>query len=351
MSIEYAKVEPASRQAFYETLLTFWDQRWERDFQQDFLDWRYARRTDGETLVALSGSKCIALIDTFIRPYRVGGRRVLVREPCDWYCTPGFRGVGMRLMKWLIAQNEPLLGVGLPEAAIAIAPRLKWRHLLDTHDFVLPITARRLAAAGLRKVGLGDGSVTKYMPRSIRLRSKSTWTQHRVTDSQVEEVAPERWPGEDWDAVRGDGGYAVTPVVTRSYVQWLASAPASLGRLICLAFRVEGALVGLSICRIEASKVGHKARLIHLQALEPDVRKLQWMIAENVALADGLAAESFHCRSSCPIINSALASLGFRRRSSEAVMAGFKEIAIPAGPVDMTFLRGDDAMIPSLIAE
>lgn len=30
MSTEYTKVEPATRQAFYDTLLTFWDQRWER---------------------------------------------------------------------------------------------------------------------------------------------------------------------------------------------------------------------------------------------------------------------------------------------------------------------------------
>ena len=29
----------------------------------------------------------------------------------------------------------------LPKAAIAIAPRPKWKHLPDTDDFVLPITA------------------------------------------------------------------------------------------------------------------------------------------------------------------------------------------------------------------
>jgi len=141
MSIEYTKVDAVNREAFYETLLTFWDQRWGRDFQQELLEWRYARRAPEETLVALSRSRCIGLIDTFLRSYRVGGQQVLVREPCDWYCPPGNRGVGMRLMKWLISQKEPLLGVGLPKAAIAIAPRLNWKHLLDTHDFVLPITA------------------------------------------------------------------------------------------------------------------------------------------------------------------------------------------------------------------
>jgi hypothetical protein len=62
MSIEYTKVDAANRQPFYETLLTFWDQRW---------------------------------------------------------------------------------GQGLPAGVtrLAFAPRLNWKHLLDTHDFVLPITA------------------------------------------------------------------------------------------------------------------------------------------------------------------------------------------------------------------
>jgi hypothetical protein len=141
MSIEYTKVDAANRQAFYETLLTFWDQRWDRDFQQELLDWRYARRApggDARCAVALPVHRAHRYFPSL---YRVGGQQVLVREPCDWYCLPGNRGVGMRLMKWLISQKEPLLGVGLPKAAIAIAPRLNWKHLLDTHDFVLPITA------------------------------------------------------------------------------------------------------------------------------------------------------------------------------------------------------------------
>jgi hypothetical protein len=32
-------------------------------------------------------------------------------------------------------------------------------------------------------------------------------------------------------------------------------------------------------------------------------------------------------------------------------MVGFNGLPIPSGPVNVTFLRGDDAMIPSLIAK
>jgi hypothetical protein len=232
---------------------------------------------------------------------------------------------------------------------------MKWRHLGDTHDFVLPITARRLAGAILRKAKLGDGSITSFFPRGILLRPTSSWTQHRRAGGEVEDVAPEDWP-EDWPEERpgiGDrADYAMAPIVTRSYVRWLSTAPSSLGKVFCSAFRTDdGALVGLTICRIEESRVGCKARLIHLQAFERNLGTLRWMIAENIHRAAQLHAESVHCRSSCAITDAALASLHFRRTANAPVMTGFKDSPIPSGPVNITFLRGDDAMIPSLIAE
>ena len=351
MAIELTKVESSTRQAFYDTLLTFWGQRWDDRFQQDFLAWRYGRRTDGETLVAMSGSQCIGLIDTFVRPYRIGREEVLVREPCDWFCLPGNRGVGMRLMKFLIAQGEPLLGVGLPEGAIAIAPRMGWTHLQDTHDFILPITVRRVAGAILRKARLGDGSIARHVPRGIRLRPNSAWTGHGEADGEVEDLLPENWPDEGWPSRDGGDAYAIAPILTKSYLRWLASGPAELGEVFCLAFKVRGAVVGLTTCRVEASKVGRKARLIHLQSSEVNVKTLRWMIAETVHRAIQLGAESVHCRSSCPTTNAALASLRFFPAANEAVMVGFNDRSIPSGPVNVTFLRGDDAMIPSLIAE
>jgi hypothetical protein len=351
MSIEYTKVETATRQAFYDALLTFWDQKWEGEFQHEFLAWRYGRRTDGETLIAMSGSKCVGLLDTFVRPYRVGGQEVLVREPCDWYCQPNHRGVGLRLMKFLIAQGDPLLGVAIAKGAIPIARRMNWTHLLDAHDFILPITARRVAGSILRRAKLGNGSIAKYLPRGIRLRPNAVWTKHREVDGDVADLAPEEWPENDWASADDGGAYALAPVLTKSYVQWLTSGPPSLGKVFCLAFRIKGALVGLTICRIEASKLGRKARLIHLQSSAPNVTTLRWMIAENVNRAVQLDAESVHCRSSCPSTNAALASLGFHDVAKEAVMVGFNDLPIPSGPVNVTFVRGDDAMIPSLIAE
>jgi hypothetical protein len=254
-------------------------------------------------------------------------------------------------MKLLIAQGDPLLGVAVAKGAIPIARRMNWTHLLDAHDFILPITARRLAESVLRKAKLGNGSIAKYLPRGIRLRPNTAWTKHREVDGEVADLSPEEWPENDWTSADDSGAYALAPVLTKSYVQWLTPGPPSLGKVFCRAFRIKGALVGLTICRIEASKYGRKARLIHLQPSAPNVRTLRWMIAENVHRAVQLDAESVHCRSSCSFTNAALASLGFHDVANEAVMVGFNDLPIPSGPVNVTFVRGDDAMIPSLIAE
>lgn len=75
------------------------------------------------------------------------------------------------------------------------------------------------------------------------------------------------------------------------------------------------------------------------------------MIAENVHRAVQLDAESVPRRSSCPSTNTALASLGFHDVANGAVVMGVNDLPMPTGPVNVTFVRGDDAMIPSLIAE
>jgi hypothetical protein len=111
-------------------------------------------------------------------------------------------------------------------------------------------------------------------------------------------------------------------------------------------------LVGISVTRIEQSKVGRKARLIHLQSFRPDVATLRWMIAENARRSTEREAESVHCRSSCQVTNDALRSLGFRETGQVPVITSFNDLpVVPGSAMNVTFLRGDDAMIPTLIAE
>jgi hypothetical protein len=54
MSIEYTKMDDAKPADVYDTLKTFWDQRWDRDFQQGFLDWGYAGGSRGEARCAVA---------------------------------------------------------------------------------------------------------------------------------------------------------------------------------------------------------------------------------------------------------------------------------------------------------
>lgn len=344
MCTEFTKVEASTREVFYDTLLMLWDQHWEKEFQQEFLAWRYGRRTDGETLVAMSGSKCIGVIDSFIRPYR--RHEVLVREPCDWYWLPGNRGVGMQLLRFLIAQGEPLLAVGRSKGTMAIAPRMNWTRLLDTHHFILPLTARRVTGA-IRAKGLGTDrsrctSRVGYAFGQIPLQD---------VDGEVEDLAPEDWPGEEWPNVVEGGGYAVAPILTKSYVQWLSS-----GRL--RSARSSASRSGKKrACR--AHDLPHRSEQGRAQgqAHPPAVIRTEH---EDAAVDDRR-----ECLSGGPARS--------RERPLQVVMPDYQRSArvpplpshrergrdgeiqwhapIPFGPVNVTFLRGDDVMIPSLIAE
>jgi hypothetical protein len=344
--VEFTTVTPEIREPFYEALLQFWNQPWAPEAMREFLDWRYVRRVGGETLVAMSGNTCLGLVDMFLRPYRIGDGEVLVREPCDWFCRPESRGLGMRMMRFINQQKEPLLGVGLPDAAVAIRRRMNWIHLTDAHDFMLRLTVRRLAAAAVRRLKLGDGSITRLIPSGLYLRPPRSWAAHKLPGGEVRDLAP---GSDDWAAIRSASVYELQPVFTPEYFDWLRSAPPSLGAVLGLTFHQEGRPVGFTISRIEPTLIGKKAKIIHLQAFVPKVETLRWMIAENISRAIELGAESAQCRSSCQVTNAALASLGFAPKRREAVMIGFGDRAVPKGATNVTFLRGDDAMIPSLI--
>lgn len=344
MSIEFTILSPQIRPAVYESLLSFWNQEWDADFGQQFLDWRYGKREHCETLVAMSATKCVGMIDTFIRPYFVNGEIMMVREPCDWFCLPDHRGAGLRLLKYLIAQGAPLLGVGLPAAALAIAPRLNWSHLADAREFILPLSIRRVAGAVLRKLKLGDGSIARHIPSRFQLRSRSAWASHSMPGGRVDHLALD----EEF-MMPFPTDYGLAPILTADYLRWLRAAPSSLGKLFELVFRRDGKVVGLTLNRAEPTKIGERFRIIHMHAVGGSSEILEWMLTQTVVRAIDQGAESVHCRTSCMEAWTALNALRFVETDRMKVMSWFSDRATPSGATNVTFLRGDDAMIPSLM--
>ena len=63
----------------------------------------------------------------------------MVRETCDWFCLPEYRafGVGLHLMRRMMAKPEPILVIGGTTYTRDLLPRLKWTRLPDVGNYLL----------------------------------------------------------------------------------------------------------------------------------------------------------------------------------------------------------------------
>jgi hypothetical protein len=245
-------------------------------------------------------------------------------------------------MRFLNQQAEPQLGVGMPASAIAISRRMKWTKLTGICDYTLRLSVRRLAATALRRLRIGNGSAARFIPPGLQIHSRN-WQRWDLPGGEVRAIKPDDWP------LPPATGYGLAPICTKEYFAWLSAAPAFLGKVFGLIFHRDGCPAGFSVCRVEPSFLGTKARIIHIHAFQPDAAVLRWMLAANVAMAVELGAEFVLIRSTCPVTQAALADLHFQLKERDTVILNWGARAIPQMPVNVTYLRGDDAMIPGLI--
>ncbi|WP_431266717.1 hypothetical protein [Dankookia sp. P2] len=173
MPLRVMRLDSTIRPAFERLLAEIWGQTWDEELARALVQWRYDERVPaGETWVAMDGEQCVALVDSFVRPYLLDGRRIAMRETCDWYCLPRYRplGVGIRLVRQLMACPEPLISIGGSETNLAILPRLGWAELPTVERFLLPIRARNLTGTWLRTKWPAHEGLAKAIPRFIPLR-------------------------------------------------------------------------------------------------------------------------------------------------------------------------------------
>lgn len=243
-------------------LLQWWQRNWTDDFAQRFFVWRYLSRPSGETLLALDKGKCVAILDSYLRRYLLSGRLITIRETCDWFCLPEYRplGVGIRLMRQMMARPEPIVVIGGTEATQSLLPRLKFQRLPEVSNYLLPVSCRTVAAYGLRRFREGSEIIARLIPAPLRLRrprrlpSPTPFSQ--MSESLNQDIPPQPSPDT----------YALATMIDADTLRWLALAPAEIGDLITLSFRTENSLVGMSTTRLEDS------RGVYSQGPAPSVR-------------------------------------------------------------------------------
>ena len=74
-----ARLDGTSAPALLRLMPLVWEQDWDADFFRETFRWRYLDRpSGGGTWLTFDESECIAVVDSYLRPYLLDGRRV----PC-----------------------------------------------------------------------------------------------------------------------------------------------------------------------------------------------------------------------------------------------------------------------------
>jgi hypothetical protein len=314
-----------------------WKRDWSEDLAERYFAWRYMGRPSGETLLAFDRGRCIGILDSFLRPYWIDGRRQLVRETCDWFCLPEYRplGVGLHLMRWIMSKPEPIIAIGGTGDTQDLLPRLKWASLPAINNFTLPVSAKTVAALLARGAGHCFAWARHVVP-NIRLVLRLP----RAVPPFDHPVVQVRAPG-DSEQLAGIGPYGFGPEIEAPVLDWLSCAPRLLGEFVVLSFLVDGVQAGVSICRIETGPLGCVAQIVHFQPAELEV--IDWMVSETVRHLLGRGAGVVFCRSSCPVTASALSALGFHRRKPVPAFWWSSDSPPPAGRFNLNSLQADDA--------
>jgi hypothetical protein len=318
-----------------------WKRDWSEELAENYFSWRYGgARGSSETLVASDQRRCVGILDSFIRPYWIAGRQQMVRETCDWFCLPEYRafGVGLHLMRRMMAKPEPILVIGGTAYTQDLLPRLKWARLPDVGNFVLGVSARTVAGLVARKRwprGIKLARVIPDLPlvrRVPQLAAPSANSQVRI-----------RVAGAAQEEVPGIAPYAAAPALRTEALDWLAHAPAVLGQFLQVSFFCDGECVGISIGRLEElPPFGRIARIVHLHAARFEM--IDWMASATVHHLIEQGAGAVLCRASCPNTASALSKLGFWKLKPVPAYWWPATRPPPSGSLHLTTLQADDAL-------
>ena len=325
-------------------LLPSWQRSWNEELCDRFFQWRFQERENGEGILAFDGSHCVAMIDSWIRPYVLGDQIISVREPADWYCLPGYRGLGLRPMWKLMEKPEPILSVGGTEATRTLLPRLQWKPLTPVTNYMLPLASGVMVEAMLKRLRPPCTEILIHFGHKLSFRVRKPYLhpppvaggmvlQHNSCDS-----FPTIIPSTKCDDL--------VPLCTEGEFSWLSRAPEQMGEFIFLVFSLNGSPIGFTVSRLFQLTHLTEARLLHIQTSEESIKSYAWLVAETAHELSRRGAHLIRCRATCSIICKSLKMTGFLERSQSPVFWWSRDKKVPEGTIRLTWLRGDDGIEP-----
>jgi hypothetical protein len=342
MALSLTQLDETNREAFEALLVHAWKQTWGAELARALVRWRYYDRpSGGGTWLAVNDGRCVAMLDSYVRPYLLDGRRILVREGCDWYCLPKYRplGLGIRLMRKMMAAPEPMISIGGSDATISLLPRLGWTRLPDVQNYFLPIKARGLAGAVLRSRWPTAEVYATAIPRFIPIQRPRQSPAPTIGVARVAEWRPGTPAAPPLPQYGG-----LVQLLDQADRDWIAQMPSSVARVVGLSFFLDDALVGFSWSQIEPTVTGLDGRIVHLQAAHPAQAIMDWMVAETTSRLAAQDVGIIRCLASNPAKVAALRKAAFLlRRPSPSYW--WPQAGVPApSATDVGYLRADDSV-------
>jgi hypothetical protein len=316
--------------------------KWHAKFVSEIFRWRYLDRPSaGGTWLAFDNDECAAVIDSFIRPYLLESRRVLVREPADWFSLPDYRpfGLGLKLMREMMERPEPIIVIGGTRATQSLLPGLGWKTLPAVQNMVLPVTLRGLAGDILHRRWSRRANYARAIPGFLPVRAP------RAASSPICNTRVEEWqPGQELSSVALPQQNGLIALLELADLEWIWAAPRGLFRPVVLVFWVGGEAVGLSLSQLEPTGSGPDGRIVHLRIAPTEQSIADWVASETARRLSQAGAGFIRCRASAPMTINALRNTGFTAIHSEPGFWWAKDRTPPPVNIDVGYLRGDDAL-------
>jgi hypothetical protein len=342
MAFRLTKLDATNRAAFEALLTQAWEQTWGPELARALISWRYYERpSDGGTWLVFNDDRCVAMLDTFLRPYLLDGRRILVREGADWFCLPKYRpfGVGMKLMLKMMTLAEPMISIGGSEATRTLLPRLGWTRLPDVQRYVLPLKARGLASLLLRNRWPAREAYARVIPRFIPLRGLRQAPKPQEGVARVAAWRPDV-RALDPEPLRN----GLVQLLEQPDHAWIRRTPPDVAETLGLAFFLDDRPIGHSLSQIEPTISGLESRIVHLQMTQPTQAVADWMVAETASQLATRGAEVIRCWASSPEKSAALQRAGFVGAGPLPSYWWPRADAPAPSALDAGYLRADDAM-------
>jgi len=324
----------------------FCERYWSRPRSAAYYEWRYLRpQPFGRMFLAAHEGECLGMLYALLKRYRVGGQPTACLEVFDWHSLPELRGsgLGIRLMRAMMRQPEPVISVGGTADVMGTLPLMGWGRIGVARRYELPVSADLLAArlqrllrlpAALSRSGLGALSAAYYLPRR----------RQAPAGGRVAAAGP---PGEEVQRLyEGETGYGLLQEPDPRLHQWLNEGEWS-GRYRYLAFHLDGRLRGWAMTRTFLTERGPESAIVELFAPRPELALYTWMVSETALSLLPERPRRLHARASCALLQAALQANHFRTVTPEdPVHVWPKELAARAAPPQITFEHSDGPIMP-----